>query len=94
MPSRFPWSTSWLRVEPGVQALVLAPTRELALQSSKEIARIGKHRGLRTVAVYGGAPMGRQIEEARRRPRIGRAPRAGCSTTCAAARSTRRACAC
>ncbi|MDH5672448.1 MAG: DEAD/DEAH box helicase [Myxococcales bacterium] len=47
----------------GVQALVLAPTRELALQSSRELARIGKHRGIRSVAVYGGAPMGRQIEE-------------------------------
>jgi ATP-dependent RNA helicase DeaD len=52
-----------LRQEAGVQALVLAPTRELALQSAKEIARIGKHRGLRAAAVYGGAPMGRQIEE-------------------------------
>ncbi|MFI5305990.1 MAG: DEAD/DEAH box helicase [Polyangiales bacterium] len=52
-----------LRGAPGVQALVLAPTRELALQSSKEIARIGKHKGIRATAVYGGAPMGRQIEE-------------------------------
>jgi ATP-dependent RNA helicase DeaD len=52
-----------LRGEAGVQALVLAPTRELALQSSREIARIGKHKTLKTVAVYGGAPMGKQIEE-------------------------------
>jgi ATP-dependent RNA helicase DeaD len=46
-----------------VQALVLAPTRELAVQSQREIARIGQHKGLQTVAIYGGAPMGRQIDE-------------------------------
>jgi ATP-dependent RNA helicase DeaD len=46
-----------------VQALVLAPTRELAVQSQREIARIGVHKGLQTVAIYGGAPMGRQIDE-------------------------------
>jgi ATP-dependent RNA helicase DeaD len=49
--------------KPGVQALVLAPTRELALQSSRELDRISVHRGLRTVAVYGGAPMGKQISD-------------------------------
>ena len=49
--------------KPGVQALVLAPTRELALQSARELDRIGVHRGLRTVAVYGGAPMGKQISD-------------------------------
>jgi ATP-dependent RNA helicase DeaD len=52
-----------LRDESVVQALVLAPTRELALQSAKEIARIGKHRNVRVAAVYGGAPMGKQIDE-------------------------------
>jgi ATP-dependent RNA helicase DeaD len=49
--------------KPGVQALVLAPTRELALQSSRELDRISVYRGLRTVAVYGGAPMGKQISD-------------------------------
>lgn len=51
-------------IEPGqgVQALILAPTRELALQISRETERLGKHRELRTVAVYGGAPMGKQID--------------------------------
>lgn len=49
--------------EPAVQALVLAPTRELALQSARELDRIGKHKGIHTVPVYGGAPMGRQIQE-------------------------------
>ncbi|MGD8317142.1 MAG: DEAD/DEAH box helicase [Myxococcales bacterium] len=43
------------------QALVLAPTRELALQSAREIAKLGAHRSIDTVAVYGGASMDRQI---------------------------------
>jgi ATP-dependent RNA helicase DeaD len=51
--------------DPHVQALVLAPTRELAVQSQREIARLGQHKQLHTVAIYGGAPMGRQIDELR-----------------------------
>ena len=43
------------------QALVLAPTRELALQSAREIAKLGNRRGIDTVAVYGGASMEQQI---------------------------------
>ncbi|NLY94817.1 MAG: DEAD/DEAH box helicase [Myxococcales bacterium] len=49
----------------GIQALILAPTRELALQSAREIGKLGEKRGLRTAAVYGGAPMDRQIDELR-----------------------------
>jgi len=52
-----------VRPEPRFQALVLAPTRELALQSTRELAKLGKHRGTRTAAVYGGAPMQRQVAE-------------------------------
>lgn len=51
------------RPEGGAQVLILAPTRELALQSSREIARLGAHRGIRTAAIYGGAPMERQVRE-------------------------------
>ncbi|HSD88157.1 MAG TPA: DEAD/DEAH box helicase, partial [Kofleriaceae bacterium] len=43
------------------QALILAPTRELALQVSRELTQIGKHRGIVIEAVYGGAPIGKQI---------------------------------
>ncbi len=43
------------------QALVLAPTRELALQSAREIEKLGSRRGIETVAVYGGASMDRQV---------------------------------
>jgi len=46
-----------------VQALVLTPTRELALQVARELESLGKNRGLRVTAIYGGAPMGKQVEE-------------------------------
>lgn len=36
--------------------LVLAPTRELALQSAEVIAEAGTHCGVRSVCVYGGVP--------------------------------------
>ncbi len=44
------------------QVLVLGPTRELALQVAGEIGRIAARRKLAITAVYGGAPMGRQVE--------------------------------
>ncbi len=47
------------------QALILAPTRELALQVSRELTNIGKHRGLVIEAIYGGAPIGKQITNLR-----------------------------
>jgi len=43
------------------QALILAPTRELALQVARELTNIGKHRGLIIEPIYGGAPIGKQI---------------------------------
>lgn len=46
-----------------VQVLILAPTRELALQSANEMKRIGKYRSIHTAAIYGGAPMQRQINQ-------------------------------
>lgn len=36
--------------------LVLAPTRELALQSAEVIAEAGGHCGIKSVCVYGGVP--------------------------------------
>jgi ATP-dependent RNA helicase DeaD len=45
----------------GLSALILAPTRELALQSQRAIEQVSKYKRLRTVAVYGGAPMERQV---------------------------------
>jgi superfamily II DNA/RNA helicase len=50
-------------VAPGKpQALVVAPTRELALQVSGDITLAGTHRGTRTVTIYGGAPYEPQLD--------------------------------
>jgi ATP-dependent RNA helicase DeaD len=45
-----------------VQAVVLAPTRELALQVAQEVAEIGRGKGVKVESVYGGDSMDRQIE--------------------------------
>ena len=44
-----------------VQALVIAPTRELAIQVSEEIYRIGNDKRAKVLSVYGGQEIGRQI---------------------------------
>lgn len=44
-----------------VQALVLAPTRELAIQVSEEITKLGKFAGVKVVPIYGGQSYDRQI---------------------------------
>jgi ATP-dependent RNA helicase DeaD len=44
-----------------VQALVVAPTRELAMQVAKAIYEYGRHRDVRVLTIYGGQPYGRQI---------------------------------
>jgi ATP-dependent RNA helicase RhlE len=50
----------------GLQALILAPTRELASQIVDELDRLAKARRLRVAAVYGGVGFGPQIAAARR----------------------------
>ena len=42
------------------QALVVVPTRELALQVTREFGAIGKYRHSHEVAIYGGVPYGPQ----------------------------------
>jgi ATP-dependent RNA helicase DeaD len=43
-----------------VRALVLCPTRELALQVASELSDLGKYKGVRVSAIYGGASMKEQ----------------------------------
>jgi ATP-dependent RNA helicase DeaD len=53
------------RIDPGrqaVQAVVLAPTRELAVQVAVEVQELGRGRGVKVESVYGGDSMERQIE--------------------------------
>jgi superfamily II DNA/RNA helicase len=47
--------------KPFVSGLVLEPTRELALQVADVLRPLAEARKLRLTAVYGGAPMGKQI---------------------------------
>jgi ATP-dependent RNA helicase DeaD len=46
--------------QPVTQALVLAPTRELANQITGEISALGKYLGVRCLPIYGGVPYGAQ----------------------------------
>ncbi|MEB3197713.1 MAG: DEAD/DEAH box helicase [Candidatus Sericytochromatia bacterium] len=52
--------------EPHVQALVLCPTRELAVQVGSVIDAIGKPAGIKTVLAFGGRAIGPQAEALRR----------------------------
>ncbi|MDL4840148.1 DEAD/DEAH box helicase [Aquibacillus rhizosphaerae] len=53
-----------------IQGLVVAPTRELAIQVSEEIHRLGKFKGVKTLPVYGGQHMDRQIRALKDGPHI------------------------
>lgn len=53
-----------------VQAVVIAPTRELAVQVSEELNRIGEYKGIRSMAIYGGQDVHRQIHGLKSRPQI------------------------
>ena len=46
----------------GIQGLIMAPTRELAVQISTEIKKMGKHTGIRIATIYGGQGMGIQLD--------------------------------
>jgi len=49
-----------------VRALVLTPTRELAVQVAESFRDYGKHMPLRSSVVYGGVDMNAQIEQLRK----------------------------
>ena len=53
-----------------VQAIVLAPTRELCLQISKDIESYSKFMNVKVTAVYGGSPITTQIRELGAKPQI------------------------
>jgi ATP-dependent RNA helicase DeaD len=55
-------------ITPGkkVKALVLAPTRELAIQVNEELMRIAKFSRMSVLPIYGGQPIDRQIKALRR----------------------------
>jgi ATP-dependent RNA helicase RhlE len=48
-----------------LKALILAPTRELALQIAESFQAYGRHTGLKTTAIFGGVSQNRQVEALR-----------------------------
>src|SRR5438105_3349403 len=54
----------------GSRALVLAPTRELALQIAETFDTLGRTRGVRTIVLIGGEFMGPQLAALRDRPDV------------------------
>lgn len=52
------------------QAMVLAPTRELAIQVATEINKLSQFKSVNALAIYGGEPIDRQIKALKRKPEI------------------------
>jgi superfamily II DNA/RNA helicase len=55
---------------PDSQALIIAPTRELAIQIEQQCQLLAKSSGLHGALLIGGNPMGKQISDLKRRPRM------------------------
>ncbi|WP_419882732.1 DEAD/DEAH box helicase [Peribacillus sp. B-H-3] len=53
-----------------VQGIVIAPTRELAIQVSEELYKLGYGKRARVMAVYGGQDIDRQIRALKKYPHI------------------------
>lgn len=53
-----------------IQGLVITPTRELAMQVAEELNRIGQYKQIRTLPIYGGQEIERQIRSLKKRPHI------------------------
>jgi len=59
-----PFMNAWRdNNEPGPQALVLAPTRELVVQVSEEARKLAPSKHFRSVPIYGGQRFRRQLDE-------------------------------
>lgn len=59
-----------LKTEDRIVALMMAPTRELAIQVAEEIEKLGRFKGIRSLAIYGGQDISRQIRSLKRKPQI------------------------
>ncbi|MHA6483660.1 DEAD/DEAH box helicase [Paenibacillus sp. strain BS8-2] len=56
--------------EDRIVALIMTPTRELAIQVAEEIGKLTRYKGLRSLPIYGGQEIGRQIRALKKRPQI------------------------
>lgn len=55
-----------IKAKEGIQAIILAPTRELAVQISGEIQRFSRNSGIKNVTIYGGQSINVQLQELQR----------------------------
>lgn len=53
-----------------VQGLVIVPTRELSMQVAEELNKIGSQKKIRSLPIYGGQEIDRQIRALKNRPQI------------------------
>ncbi|KAA8999824.1 DEAD/DEAH box helicase [Paenibacillus spiritus] len=65
-----PLITKIPREEEKIVALIMTPTRELAIQVAEEIGKLSRFKGLRSLPIYGGQDIGRQIRGLKKKPQI------------------------
>lgn len=56
--------------ETKIVALIMTPTRELAIQVADEISKLAKFKGIRSLPIYGGQDIVRQIRALKQKPQI------------------------
>lgn len=56
--------------EDRIVALIMCPTRELAIQVAEEIEKLGRFKGIRSLPIYGGQDIVKQIRALRKKPQI------------------------
>lgn len=56
--------------EEKVAALIMCPTRELAIQVAEEIGKLARFKGINTLPIYGGQDIGRQIRALKKKPQV------------------------
>lgn len=59
-----------LKNDGSIEALIITPTRELAVQISDEIFKLGRNCRIKTVSVYGGQAIRRQVELLEKAPQV------------------------
>jgi ATP-dependent RNA helicase RhlE len=64
-----------------IKALILTPTRELAMQIGESFTAYGKHTGLKNLVIFGGVSQNPQVDALRRGVDILVATPAGCLTS-------------
>ncbi|WP_442601366.1 DEAD/DEAH box helicase [Paenibacillus sp. KN14-4R] len=56
--------------EDRIIALIMCPTRELAIQVAEEIGKLGRFKGVRSLPIYGGQDIVKQIRALKKKPQI------------------------